>query len=207
MPNPISHRPTDPEADAASPADHQHSLSSKEAFQFKVLVAREQFQQQPGHLLNAEQISYLAQLEREEQLFGLEDTSMDTQHTFVDPADVVLDKLPVVLPLDDTAVPPVIDFRDSARTDSEQELDSTPLLSHHEFQPQPLDTDQESLPSAPPTETADTDSMPDIDPVDTPSVASINLSREGSIVELPPLHDQLAEVSKDDMLLPKIYIK
>ena len=134
---------------------------------------------------------------------------MDTQHTFVDPADIVLDKLPVVLPLEDTTVTPMIEFRDPAHTDSEPDLDAMPLLPHHEFPPapQPLDTDQESVPSAPPTEIADSESMPDIDPTDTPSVASINLSREGSVVELPPLHHQLAEIPQDDMLLPKIYIK
>ena len=210
MPNSVSYRPVEPEAGSISPTDHQYSLSSSETFQFKGPVAREHFRQQPGHLLNSDQISYLAQLEREEQLFQLEDTSMDTQHTFVDPADIVLDQLPLVLPLDDTAVTPVtpvIEIDDSTHTDTDQELGSTPLLPHHGFPPSPLDTDQESLPSAPPTEIADSESMPDIDPTDTPSVASIDLSLEGSIVELPPLHDQLPEVPQDDMLLPKIYIK
>ena len=200
MPNSVSYRP--PEPDVSAVTDHHHSLSSTGTFQYTV-VSRERFKQQPEHLLNAEQIEYMAQLEKEELLFQSEDTSQDTRHVFVDHADINVHSRPVVLPLDVTAVTPVVESDESTHTDTEQDADSTPPLLQL-FPPDPSDTDQESVPT---TEVADSESNPDIERADTASVASANMSRESSIVELPSLQDQLAEVPQDDQLLPKIYIK
>ena len=201
MPNSVSYQP--PEPDISAVTNHHHSLSSTGTFQYTGGVSRQLFQRQPEHLLNAEQMEYISQLEKEELLFQSEDTAQDTQHVFVDPADIDVHNRPVVLPLDVTAVTPVVESDDSTHTDTEQYGNTTPLLPQL-FPPDPLDTDQESIQT---TEVADSESNPDIERADTPSVASINLSREGSIVELPPLHDQLPEVPRDDQLLPKIYIK
>ena len=201
MPNSVSYQ--HPEPDISVVTDHHHSLSSTGTFQYTGSVSRERFQRQPEHLLSAEQMEYMAQLEKEELLFQSEDITQDTQHVFVDHANIDVHSRPVVLPLDVTAVTPVIESEDFTHTDTEQDETSTPPLPQL-FPPDPLDTDQESVQT---TEVADSESNPDIERADTPSVASINLSREGSIVDLPPLHDQLAEVPQDDQLLPKIYIK
>ncbi|KAI6646004.1 Rho GTPase-activating protein [Oopsacas minuta] len=204
MPNPVSYRPV--ESDFLAVADHQHSLSSTGKFQYTGRVNKHYLHREPEHLLNAEQLEFMAQLEREEHLFESEDTTQDTQHVFVDHANIDVSCLPVVLPLDVTDVIPVIPViksDDSTHTDTEQDLDSTPPLLQL-FPPDHIDTDQESVPT---TEVIDSESNPDFERADTPSIVSINLSREGSIVELPPLHDQLADVPQDDQLLPKIYIK